>query len=134
MRAAILLADHARPEAEAAVRALEEIGVRPAIVSGDGEGPIRRLAGQLGIADVFFRCGPTDKEEIVRKACESGQGGVAMVGDGINDAPALTAAHVGIATGGGTDLARESSDVTLLGDDLSRIPWVIGLSRSDVTP
>ncbi len=152
VRAAILLADHARPEAAAVIRALHEMGVRPAMISGDGDGPVRRMAEQLGIADFFFRCSPTGKAEIVSKAlrkvpdtgrkayvaehdtvlgdtCGQPPLGVAMVGDGINDAPALAAADVGIAAGGGADLARESSDVTLLGADLSRIPWVIDLSR-----
>lgn len=128
-RAAILLTDTPRPEAARAIEQLTNGGIAAAVISGDLSGPVRRVAAQLGIESVISECTPAEKAEAVRKARETSGAVVAMVGDGINDAPALAQADVGIAVGGGTDLARQSSDVTLLGDDLSRIPWVIELSR-----
>jgi P-type E1-E2 ATPase len=128
VQAAISLSDTARPEAEEVIRHLQAAGMRTAVISGDRGEPTRRLAAQLGIADVFWQCSPEDKADVIRKARKLGQC-VAMVGDGINDAPALSEADIAIATGGGTDLARQSSDLTLLGDDLTRIPWVLDMSR-----
>lgn len=127
--AAIFLNDSIRSETQDAINGLEASRIKSTVISGDREGPVRRVASELEIPDFFFGCSPAEKAYIIGKARESCAGGVAMVGDGINDAPALAAADVGIAIGGGTDLAREASDVTLLGDDLSRIPWVIDLSR-----
>lgn len=126
VRAVLLLADTARPEAGEVIGALAGDGIGVAVLSGDRRGPTQRLADELGIEDVYAECSPEDKAELVAKAHGTG---LAVVGDGTNDAPALARADVGIAVGSGTDLARESSDVTLLGDDLSRIPEVIGLSR-----
>ncbi|MDO8588188.1 MAG: cation-translocating P-type ATPase [Armatimonadota bacterium] len=128
VRVAISLDDKVRPEARAAIEALRAEGIRTAVISGDREGPTVRLARELGVDDVLFERRPDQKAEAVRKARQA-LGGAAMVGDGINDAPALGEADVGIATGGGADLARQSSDVTLLGDDLSRIPWVLDLAK-----
>jgi len=126
IRGVVLLSDEPRPEARDVVAELRRDGIRVAVLSGDRQGPTQRLAGELGIGEVYAECSPEDKAAIVAKAHGTG---VAVVGDGINDAPALSGADVGIAIGSGTDLARESSDVTLLGDDLSRISEVIALSR-----
>ncbi len=128
-RAAISLKDTVRPEAATTVEYMQAAGVKLAVISGDAEIPTRKLGAKLGIQDVFWECAPADKAALIRKAREHSKGIVAMVGDGINDSPALAEADIGIATGGGTDLARESSDITLLGDDLSRIPWALELSR-----
>jgi heavy metal translocating P-type ATPase len=128
VQAAIVLRDHIRPAAEAAVAALAAIGVESSIISGDRREPTRHLADALGITRVFSECSPSEKATMITRARKH-MPGVAMVGDGINDAPALAKADVGIAIGGGTDLAREASDVTLLGDDLMRIPWVLEFSR-----
>ncbi|MDO8683392.1 MAG: cation-translocating P-type ATPase [Armatimonadota bacterium] len=129
VKAAISLQDSIRPEAIAAIELLTAAGVKPAVLSGDLKGPTYRLARELNIDDVFAECAPDEKAAVVKKARESNGTAVAMVGDGINDAAALAEASVGIAIGGGSDLARESSDVILLGDDLSRIPWVLDLSK-----
>lgn len=124
VRAAIVLQDAVREDARHAVHTLSAMYVESAIISGDAEQPTRRIADELGISTALFQCSPEEKAAVVRKA----GAGVAMVGDGVNDAPALAEAAVGIAVGSGTDLARECSDVTLLGDNLSRIPWLLGLS------
>lgn len=128
-RAAILLGDSPRPEARYLADELHAMGIESAVISGDGQAPTLRLADQLGIDLVYSEFSPGEKVEMIREARQMVAGGVAMVGDGINDAPALAEADVGIAIGGGTDLARESSDVTLVGDDLSRIPWLLDLAR-----
>ena len=127
-RGVIYLADTVRSEAAAAVEALKSAGIRTAVVSGDRERPTRLLASELGIDEVYFERSPMEKAELVREA--QGSEVVAMVGDGINDAPALAEADVGIATGGSTDLAREAGEVILLGGDLSRIPWLMSLART----
>jgi heavy metal translocating P-type ATPase len=129
VRAAIALQDSVRADARHSVEALKAIGVESAIISGDGESPTRRIACELGVSDIYFECSPEEKAGVIRKAREKSGRGIAMVGDGINDAPALAEASVGMAVGSGTDLARECSDVTLLGDNLSRIPWLLELSR-----
>lgn len=129
VHAAIMLEDQPRDEAHSSITGLKVLGIEPAVISGDGEEPVSRLAAELGIDAVFAEQTPDQKVEAIREARESEVGLIAMVGDGINDAPALAEADVGIAIGSGTDLARESSDVTLLGDDLSRIPWLLDLSK-----
>jgi heavy metal translocating P-type ATPase len=124
---AITLSDELRPDAAEAVARLKNQGVPSAVVSGDHRERVEATAAEAGIEQSFASCLPDRKIELL----ESGRAGgevVAMVGDGINDAPALAAADVGIAVDG-TDLAHEASDVTLVGDDLLRIPWVLDLSR-----
>lgn len=127
LQGVVLVADETRPEAASTLLALREAGLQTGVVSGDRDGPTQRLASELGMEEVHAGCTPEDKAAIAAKACGTG---FAMVGDGINDAPALAQADVGIAIGSGTDLARESSDVTLLGDDLSRIPGILTLART----
>ncbi len=128
-RASFTLADTPRPESSQTITRLNTLGLHCALISGDQPAPTARIARDLGITDTRAELTPEQKADAVRAARDSGTGLVAMVGDGINDAPALAEADVGVATGTGTDLAREASDVTLLGDDLSRIPWTIELAR-----
>jgi len=124
---AFALSDELRPEAAEAVGRLKEHGLVPAVISGDHEDTTRQVAAQAGITEVHAPCLPDEKLRALQAAQAAGQV-VAMVGDGANDAPALAVADVGIAVGT-TDLAHEASDVTLVGDDLLRVPWVLGLSR-----
>jgi len=133
IRGAVYMKDQIRPEASKTVRELADLGISVAIISGDREDPVRKTAEAVGIRQFLYECTPVEKVEAVqemRGKSRLRKKLIAVVGDGINDAPALAEADVGIAIGGGTDLARQASDVTLLGDDLLRIPWVIRLSQA----
>ncbi|MEN6519960.1 MAG: cation-translocating P-type ATPase [Armatimonadota bacterium] len=129
VQAAIRLRDSLHISAPATVASLLGMGISSAVISGDREAPTRRSAKEAGIAMSLFECTPIEKVEAIANARKIRKCPIAMVGDGINDAPALDEADIGIATGGGRDIARQSSDVTLVGNDLLRIPWVIRLSR-----
>ena len=126
---AVAVADTLREDAGPAVAALKRDGVQVALLSGDNERTAAALADHLQIADRRADLLPEDKVAHVH-ALEARYGPVAMVGDGVNDAPALAAATVGIAMGRkGTDVALETADVALLGDDLRRIPQALRLGR-----
>ena len=126
----IALADTPRPEAGAVVAELANRGLAVALLTGDNARTGLALAQRLGIEQAFADLLPEDKVEQVR-ALRTRYESVAMVGDGVNDAPALAAASVGIAMGKrGTDVALETADVVLMADDLGRIPAVIALGRS----
>ena len=125
---ALGLFDAPRPEAAEALASLRAEGIDPRLLSGDHPGAVARLATQLGIAHALGRLGPEEKcAELARLAREGRR--VAMVGDGINDAPALAAAHVGIAMGGGADVALEAADCALLRDDPRRVSILLRLGR-----
>jgi Cu+-exporting ATPase len=121
--------DAVRPGAQRAVADLAGMGVEPVMLTGDRSTVARAVAADLGIATVVPEVLPEGKAEAVRKSRAAGRT-VAMVGDGINDAPALAEADVGIAMGGGTDVAMEAADVTLVGGDLAGLPRAIRLSRA----
>jgi heavy metal translocating P-type ATPase len=116
---AIAVADTIRPEAKSAIEALGRIGIRTILLTGDTQAAATAVASSLGISEVVAECLPEDKLSRVQDLVTEGRV-VAMLGDGINDAPALTQASVGVAMGSGTDVARESADVVLLGNDLVR--------------
>ena len=124
---AIALGDEVRADAAAAVAAMRDAGLTPVLVTGDNELAARRVAAQLGITDVRARALPAHKAEMVRDLQRSGR--VAMVGDGINDAPALMQADVGIAMGGGTDIAIESADIIIVRNDVSAVLTARDISR-----
>jgi Cu+-exporting ATPase len=126
---AIALGDELRPDAIDAVAAMREAGLDPVLVTGDNERAARRIGEQLGIGDVRAGVRPEGKAEIVRELQADGTR-VAMVGDGINDAPALMQADVGIAAGGGTDIAVESADIVLLRDEITTVLVARAISRS----
>ncbi len=119
-RGLVALGDELRVDAVAAVARLRAAGMDPILVTGDNEPAARRVAGELGITDVRAGVRPEGKAEIVRRL-QAGGTRVAMVGDGINDAPALMQADVGIAAGGGTDIAVESADIVLLRPEVSAV-------------
>ena len=127
--AAFALADVIREESRQAVARLKEMGIRVAMITGDSEDVARWVAGELGLDEFFARVLPEHKAARV-KELESQGNVVAMVGDGVNDAPALVQADVGIALGAGTDVAIESADVILVRDDPMDVPRVIELSRA----
>lgn len=116
----IALGDELRGDAVDAVARMRQAGLEPVLVTGDNECAARHVAGQLGIERVRAGVRPEGKAEIVREL-QAGGTRVAMVGDGINDAPALMQADVGIAAGGGTDIAVESADIVLLRDDVGAV-------------
>jgi P-type E1-E2 ATPase len=116
----IAIADPIKPSSSAAMAALKDAGIRVVMLTGDNATTARAVARQLGIADVEAEVLPEDKGKIVARLRAEGRV-VAMAGDGVNDAPALAAADVGIAMGTGTDVAMESAGVTLLKGDLGGI-------------
>lgn len=121
--------DPPRPEAKEAIAALQAQGLRTVMVSGDNRGAALSVARALGIPDEDVRAEvlPADKAEVVRELARLGH--VAMVGDGVNDAPALAAAHVGFAMGGGTDVAMHAAGVTLMRSDPRLVADAIDVSR-----
>ena len=123
----IALSDMPKASAPAAVSSLKGMGLKVAMITGDNEKTARAVADAVGIDQILADVLPGDKAEEIRRLQARGQI-VAMVGDGINDAPALTTADIGIAIGAGTDVAMEASDVTLIRDDLRSVPAAIRLS------
>ena len=124
----IAIADAARPTSAAAVKALRERGVEVAMLTGDNRATAERVGKELGVSMVLAEVLPGQKAEQV-KALQAKGKKVGMVGDGINDAPALTQANVGFAIGAGTDVAMESADVVLMKSDPFDVVGAIGLSR-----
>ena len=120
--------DRLKPEAPSAIARLRAMGIRVSMVTGDREGTARAVAREVGIDDVTAEVDPVEKVEVVRRA-SAADGGVAFVGDGLNDAPALATASVGIAIGTGTDVALAAADVNLLGPSLTGVPLALELSR-----
>jgi len=124
----IIVADAVRPEAKRAVDALDRMGVKTILLTGDTVRVAEAVGTALGIKNVEAELLPEQKLERIRSLMADGRT-VAMVGDGINDAPALAEAHVGVAMGSGTDVAQESADVVLLGNDLERFVDTLALAK-----
>ena len=126
----IAVGDVVRPEAAAAVAALRALGVESSMLTGDNERTARVIAAQVGIRTWAADLLPEDKVERLRER-RGASGRVAMVGDGVNDAPALATADVGIALAGrGTDAALETADIALMSDDLGLLPPLVALGRA----
>jgi len=129
VRGAIMLADVIREESKEAVQTLHDMGKRVAMLTGDSKGVAAWVAKELGIQEYFAEVLPEHKAKTVKRLQEDGSR-VAMVGDGVNDAPALTQANIGIAIGAGTDVAIESADIVLASDDPRGVAKIIKLSRA----
>lgn len=127
----VAVADVVKPTSRQAVQELQQMGIEVVMLTGDNERTATAIQKQVGISRVIAEVLPQDKEKEVRMLQESGKK-VAMVGDGINDAPALTRADVGIAIGAGTDIAMESADVVLMRSDLLDAVSAIQLSRATI--
>jgi len=127
--AAIAVSDPIKPTTPEAIGALHAQGLKVAMITGDNRRTAEAIAGQLGIDEVVAEVLPSGKVEALERLRESGRR-VAFVGDGINDAPALAAADIGIAIGTGTDVAIESADVVLMSGDLRGVPSAIALSKA----
>ncbi len=128
----ICVADTVRARADEAIRDLRGLGVEKVVMlTGDNRRVAMQIAGKLGLDEVKADVLPEQKAEHIESLKRAGRtGGVAMVGDGVNDAPALAVADVGIAMGvSGTDVAHEAADIALMADDLSKIAFAVGLSR-----
>lgn len=124
----IAVADIIKPDSPQAVRELQNMGIQVVMLTGDNERTAKAIGAQAGVDHVIAGVLPDGKESVIRRLME--QGKVAMVGDGINDAPALTRANIGIAIGAGTDVAIDAADVVLMKSRLSDVPAAIRLSRA----
>jgi Cu+-exporting ATPase len=123
------ISDPLKPSSASAVAALRRQGLQLVMLSGDARRTAELVAAQAGIERVIAEVRPADKAAVIRLLQVQGEGPVAMVGDGINDAPALAQADVGIAMGTGTDVAIAASDITLISGNLAGVPAAIELSR-----
>ena len=124
----IAVADVIKPDSPQAVRELQNMGIQVVMLTGDNERTAKAIGAQASVDHVIAGVLPDGKESVIRRLME--QGKVAMVGDGINDAPALTRANIGIAIGAGTDVAIDAADVVLMKSRLSDVPSAIRLSRA----
>jgi Cu+-exporting ATPase len=128
----IAVADPIKKDSASAIKRLKSMGIRLLMVTGDNAMTAQAIAGRAGIDEVRAQVLPQDKAAIVKELQQQGEI-VGMVGDGINDAPALAEADVGFAIGNGTDVAIESADVVLMQGSLSKLPEAIELSKATVT-
>jgi len=126
----IAISDAVKESSITAISDLKNLGLQVSMITGDNESVANNTANQIGIENIFSQVLPDEKNQIIEHLQHDNNGIVAMVGDGINDAPALAQADVGIAMGSGTDVAIETADITLMGNDLRSVPQVIQLSKS----
>jgi Cu2+-exporting ATPase len=124
----ILLDNQVRPGAREAVRTLRGFGIATCLLTGDHQAPAEQVAGETAIDEICHGMRPEEKANWVRQRREGGET-VLMVGDGVNDAPALSEADVGCAMGSGSDLALETSDLVLVGDRLEQLPQAVALAK-----
>jgi P-type E1-E2 ATPase len=125
----VLVTDQLRPSAISAVKALREMNVKVVLLTGDARHVAEAVANRLGITQVYSELLPQQKVDFIAEQVRKGRT-VAMLGDGINDAPALSEATVGVAMGAGTDVARESADVVLIGNDLAKFVETVRIARN----
>ncbi len=131
-RGILIVADAVKPTSAEAIRELRNLGLTPVLLTGDNEAVARRVAAEVGIDEVIAEVLPQDKVDVIKRLQGEGKV-VAMVGDGVNDAPALAQADLGLAMGTGTDVAIEASDITLVRGDLRAAVDAIRLSRNTLS-
>lgn len=131
-RGILVIADTVKPTSAEAIRGLKRMGLTPILLTGDNEAVARQIAGEVGIDEVIAEVLPRDKVDVITRLQSEGKV-VAMVGDGVNDAPALAQADLGLAMGTGTDVAIEASDITLVRGDLRSAVDAIRLSRKTLS-
>jgi P-type Cu+ transporter len=124
----LIVADTLRPEATKAIADLKSIGLKTVLLTGDSKAVANDIGGKLGVDEIAAELLPEEKLEFVSKLTKAGHN-VVMVGDGVNDAPALMEATVGVAMSAGTDVARESANVVLIGNDLSKLVETLSIAR-----
>jgi P-type E1-E2 ATPase len=124
----LVVADTLRPEATKAIADLKSMGLKTVLLTGDSKAVADDIGGKLGVDEIAAELLPEDKLEFVSRLTAA-RHNVVMVGDGVNDAPALMKATVGIAMGAGTDVARESANVVLIGNDLSKLVETLRIAR-----
>jgi Cu+-exporting ATPase len=129
LQALFVVADTVKPTSAAAVARLKELGLQPVLLTGDNESTARAVAAEVGIDEVIAEVLPSDKADVIKRLQGKGRV-VAMAGDGVNDAPALAQADLGLSIGTGTDVAIEASDLTLMSGDLTAAADAIRLSRA----
>jgi P-type Cu+ transporter len=132
VRGALAVRDTVKPSAPAAVARLRDLGLRPVLLTGDNAATAQAVAAAAGIDEVLSEALPAAKARVVEEVQNQGRS-VAMVGDGVNDGPALAAARLGLALGSGTDVAIVAADMILLRDDLEAVPDAIALARATFT-
>jgi P-type Cu+ transporter len=132
VRGAVAVRDTVKPSAPAAVARLRDLGLRPVLLTGDNAATAQAVAAGAGIGEVLSDALPADKARMITDL-QAGGRSAAMVGDGVNDAPALAAAQLGLALGSGTDVAIAAADMILLRDDLGAVPDAIALARATFT-
>ncbi len=125
----MLVTDQLRPSAAPAVKALAAMNIEVVLLTGDSRAAAEAVADQLGMVQVYAELLPEEKTAFITEQVRRGRT-VAMLGDGINDAPALSEATVGVAMGAGTDVARESADVVLIGNDLNKFVETVRIARN----
>jgi heavy metal translocating P-type ATPase len=129
----VVLTDTVREESEPTVKRLKQLGVTPVLLTGDNSGAAGNLGGSIGITEIHANCLPEDKLTFINEYQQSGDA-VCMIGDGINDAPALKKANVGIAMGGvGSDIAVDAADIVLVDDEVKELPHLFALSKRMIT-
>lgn len=129
----IVLSDTVRSESNDTIKKLTRLNVQPVLLTGDNERAAETIAGQLGISEVHANCMPEDKLKHI-KEYQSNYEAICMIGDGINDAPALKTADVGIAMGGvGSDIAVDAADIALVDDEVKELPHLLALSKRMMT-
>jgi Cd2+/Zn2+-exporting ATPase/Cu+-exporting ATPase len=124
----LVVADTLRPEATKAIADLKSMGLKTVLLTGDSKAVANDIGGKLGVNEIAAELLPEEKLEFVNKLTKA-RHNVVMVGDGVNDAPALMKATVGVAMGAGTDVARESANVVLIGNDLSKLVETLSIAR-----